>query len=164
MENYCLKMLNQYIIWINYIVDNDPTKAREQHVIRRKKGVLIKSKTSREENKSNKHNVHINKDHTKYNNVKVTCTTYVYSRQKQRDELLFISYILCKMLNPFPELIWSRFGIEGRRCATIEPDHGSKVMLSASFLTESKSTEERYLSPKLGKITCNKEFMCNQYQ
>lgn len=32
--------------------------------------------------------------------------------------------------------------------------HGSKVMLSASRLTVSNSTDDRYLSPKLGKITC----------
>lgn len=32
---------------------------------------------------------------------------------------------------------------------------GSKVMLSASRLTDSNSTEDRYLSPKLGKITYN---------
>ncbi|POO02165.1 LOW QUALITY PROTEIN: hypothetical protein TorRG33x02_019490 [Trema orientale] len=31
---------------------------------------------------------------------------------------------------------------------------GSKVMFSASFFTESNSTEDRYLSPKLAKIGC----------
>jgi hypothetical protein len=32
--------------------------------------------------------------------------------------------------------------------------HGSKVKLSASRLTDSNSTDDRYLSPKLGKTTC----------
>jgi hypothetical protein len=40
--------------------------------------------------------------------------------------------------------------------------HGSKVMLSASRLTVSKSTEERYLSPKLGKITCINKYRMKQ--
>ncbi|PON80062.1 hypothetical protein PanWU01x14_005120 [Parasponia andersonii] len=31
---------------------------------------------------------------------------------------------------------------------------GSKIMFSASFFTESNSTEDRYLSPKLAKIGC----------
>jgi hypothetical protein len=39
--------------------------------------------------------------------------------------------------------------------------HGSKVMLSASLLTESNSTDDRYLSPKLGKITCINKIECN---